>query len=108
MPTRDQDQHYLGWVHREIDNLLAIDAQGGLPTLEPEDRVALRLEWYDVIDRYLAVVAVYDAGRLPADLRLQLIELSVRLAEVAPVLERWRFRQPDPEILARLRLAAAS
>ena len=105
---RDQDQHYLGWVHREIDNLLAIDAQGGRATLEPEDRVALRLEWHDVVDRYLHVVAAYDAGRLPANLRRQLIELSVRLAEVAPVLERLRLRQPDPETLARLRLAAAS
>jgi hypothetical protein len=74
MPIRNQDQHYLGWVHREIDNLVAIDAQGGLPTLEAEDRVGLRLEWYDVIDRYLA--------------------------EVAPVLERLRLCQPDPEIFA--------
>jgi hypothetical protein len=106
--TQDKQQHYLGWVHRELDHLCTLDAQGGLQALEPEDRVGLRLEWHDVVDRYLAVVAAYDDGRLPADLQSDLIELSVRLAELAPTLERLRLRQPDPKTLARLRLAAAS
>ena len=76
--------------------------------MDPEDRVGFRAEWRDLMDVFGHVVAAYDAGRLPADLRRQLIELSVRFAEVAPMLERLRLRQPDPEILARLRLAAAS
>lgn len=77
-------------------------------TVDPEDRVAFRAEWRNLMDVFGHVVAAYDAGRLPADLQPQLIELSVRLAELAPTLERLRLRQPDPEILARLRLAAAS
>lgn len=77
-------------------------------TMDPEDHVGFRAEWRNLMDVFGHVVAAYDAGRLPADLRRQLIELSVRLAEVAPVLERLGLRQPDPEILARLRLAAAS
>jgi hypothetical protein len=106
--TREQHGRYIGWVLREIDRLLAIDAQGGLASLDPEDRVALRAEWYDVVDRYLAIVAVHDAGRLPADLQAPLLEVTGRLGELTPVLERLRLRQPDPAILARLRLAAAS
>jgi hypothetical protein len=77
-------------------------------TIDPEDRVAFRAEWRDLVDIFGHLVAAYDAGRLPANLQSDLIGLSVRLVELAPTLERLRLRQPDPKTLARLRLAAAS
>jgi hypothetical protein len=105
---RERAEHYLGWVNREIDRLQALDAAGGMAMLAVEDRIATRVEWDDVVDRYLAVVAAYDRRRLSRDQALCLVDISTRLAALVPVLERMRLRCPDPEILARMRLAAAS
>jgi hypothetical protein len=106
--TWNREEHYLGWVHRELDRLQALDQQGGMPTLEVEDRIALRAEWYDVVDRYLAAVAAYEAGNMLPELRPQLIDVSMRLDVLTPALERLGLRQPDPGVLARMKLAAAS
>ena len=65
-------------------------------TIDPEDRVAFRAEWRDLVDIFGHLVAAYDAGRLPPDLQSDLIDLSARLADLAPTLERLRLRQPDP------------
>ncbi len=105
---QDRAEHYLIWVGREIDRLLSLDAAGGMPVLAIEDRMATRLEWDDVVDRYVTVVAAYEDGRLPRDTHSQLFDVSARLFSLVPVLERMRLRRPDPEILARMRLAAAS
>ena len=106
--TPDRAGHYLTWVRRELDRLRAIDAAGGLSALSVEDRMAMRLEWEDVVDRYLAVVAPYERGQLPPALATRLVDLSSDLAAFAPELERMRLRRPDPELLDRIRLAAAS
>jgi hypothetical protein len=105
---RERAEHYLGWVNREIDRLEALDAEGGMASLAVEDRIATRAEWHDVIDRYLAVVAAYDSRKLTRAQTRCLVDVSMRLASLASVLERMRLRQPDPDLLARLRLAAAS
>ena len=105
---RERAEHYLTWVNREIDRLRALDGEGGLATLAVEDRMATRLEWDDVVDRYLAVVATYDDGQLPRDAHAHLFSVSERLVELIPTLERMRLRKPDADLLARLRLAAAS
>ena len=93
-------------IKQEVQRFRATEATWA--TIDPEDRVAFRAEWRDLMDVFRHLVTAHDAGQLPVDLRPQLIELSARLAELTPVLERLRLRQPDPEILARLRLAAAS
>jgi hypothetical protein len=106
--TRDRAEHYLTWVNREIDRLRALDAEGGTTALAVEERMATRLEWDDVVDRYLAVVAAYDDGQLPRDMHSHLLDVSMRLTALVPALERMRLRRPDPDLLARMRLAAAS
>ena len=106
--TREHAEHYLGWVNREIDRLLVLDEAGGMPTLAVEDRIATRVEWDDVVDRHLAVVAAYDARRLSHDETVCLVDVSMRLAALVPALERMRLRRPDPQILTRMKLAAAS
>jgi hypothetical protein len=105
---RDRAEHYLTWVNREIDHLHALDAAGGTAALAVEERMATRLEWDDVVDRYLAVVAAYDKRQLPRVMFPGLVDVSMRLASLAPALERMRLRQPAPDLLARMRLAAAS
>jgi hypothetical protein len=105
---QDRAEHYLIWVNRELDRLESLDAEGGMTTLVVEDRLALRAEWHDVVDRYLAVVGAYDAGRLRRDLHPRLFNVSARLLSLRPLLERMRLRTPDTDLLARLRLAVAS
>ena len=105
---QDRAEHYLTWVDREIDRVISLNAEGGMSTLTVDDRMATRLEWDDVVDRYLAVVAAYEDGRLPRDIHSRLFEVSARLFSLVPTLERLRLRRPDPAILARMRLAAAS
>ena len=105
---QERAEHYLIWVSRELDRLESLDADGGMTTLAVEDRLAMRAEWHDVVDRYLAVVGAYDAGRLRRDLYARLFDVSARLLSLLPLLERMRLRTPDADLLARLRLAAAS
>jgi hypothetical protein len=105
---QDRAEHYLTWVNREIDRLVSLDADGGMPVLSVEDRMATRLEWDDVIDRYLAVVAAYDDGTLSRDVHTRLFDVSARLDSLVTTLERMRLRTPDPDLLTRLRLATAS
>jgi hypothetical protein len=106
--TRERAEHYLAWVSREIDRIRSLDADGGMQMLAVEDRMGTRFEWDDVIDRYLAVVAAYDDGTLTHDLHARLFDVAAGLAALLPALERMRLRKPDPDLLARLRLAAAS
>jgi len=105
---QDRAEHYLTWVDREIDRLRALDAEGGMATLAVDDRMATRLEWDDVVDRYLAVVAAHDDRQLSPSQASRLFDVTMHLAALVPVLERLRLRRPDPEILARVRLTAAS
>ena len=106
--TQDRAEHYLAWVSREIERIQSLDADGGMQMLAVEDRMATRLEWDDVVDRYLAVVAAYDSGQLPRDRHARLFDVAASFVALLPALERMRLRKPDADLLARLRLAAAS
>lgn len=97
-----QAGHYLAWVDREIDGIAAIGVGCEFDALPVEDRLATNAEWDDVVSRYLAVVAAFDAGHLTADEEGRLHRQSARLAELLPLLERMRLRRPDPTILTRL------
>ncbi len=99
---REQSEHYLAWVDREIDQVTSLEQRWGSEDLPVEDRLAVRAEWDDVVSRYLAVVTAFDAGQLGNDESHRLRVLSARLARLAPSLERMRLRRPDPAILARL------
>jgi ATP-dependent exoDNAse (exonuclease V) beta subunit len=103
--TRMRERLDIEILEREAQRLPSTEASW--LTTDPEDRVAFRAEWHDLMDVFRHLAAAHDDGRLPRDLQQQLAELSARLADLAPVLERLRLRQPDPETLARLRLAAA-
>ena len=100
-------EHYLTWVDREIDRVLSVEPQWQLPDFPVEERLGLRAEWDDVIDRYLAVVDAYDAGDLPCELLPRLVNVSERLGVIAPALDRMRLRRADPDVVARVAFAVA-
>ena len=104
----NQVEHYLAWVDRELDRILAVEPHWHLPHFPVEERLGTRAEWHDVVNRYLAVVAAYDAGQLPSELLPRLVAVSVRLVTLAPTLNRMRLRRADPDVLARVALTAAS
>lgn len=104
----DRANHYLIWVEREIARIRDVERHWDSETFPVEERMATRLEWDDVVDRYLAVVHAHDEGQLSRATTTRLADVSARLDSLLPLLERLRLRRPDPEILARLRLAAAS
>jgi hypothetical protein len=103
----EQVNHYLTWVDREIDRVETA-AIGDLSALPVEERMSLRYEWDDVVDRYLAVVKAYDARAFPRTSTARLADVSARLAALAPALERMQLRRPDQAVLARLSMARAS
>src|SRR6266511_4242987 len=102
----DRAQHYLAWVDREIRRIESLESHWDAESFPVEERMAIRLEWDDVVDRYLAVVQAHDDGRLPRTLMRRFFDVSARLDALLPLLERLQLRRPDPGILARLRLAA--
>lgn len=93
-------------LKREVRRLPAVEATWA--TLDPEDRVAFRAEWHDLMDVFGHVAAACAAGRLGDADDHDLRAMAVALVEVLPALERMRLRKPDADLLARLRLAAAS
>ena len=93
-------------LKRELRRLPAVEASWG--TLDPEDRVAFRAEWHDLMDVFGHVAAACAAGRLGDADDQDLRTVAVALVAVLPELERMRLRKPDADLLARLRLAAAS
>ena len=52
-------------LQREVDRLAA--AESGWATWDPEDRVAFRAEWHDLMDVFTHVLDAYDRGRLAED-----------------------------------------
>jgi hypothetical protein len=93
-------------VMQEAQRLPAVEATWA--TLDAEDRVAFRAEWHDLMDVFVHLVTAYEASRLaPRDVP-SLHSLATALATLLPTMERMRLRQPDPDALARIRLAAAS
>jgi hypothetical protein len=103
----DRADHYLTWVEREIARIRDVEPRWDSEGFPVEERMATRLEWDDVVDRYLAVVHAHDEGQLSGVTTTRLADVSAQLAALLPLLERLRLRRPDPGILARLRLAAA-
>jgi hypothetical protein len=93
-------------VRREVERLATV--QAGWAAFDPEDRVAFRAEWHDLMDIFGHLVATYAAGRLDEDDARDLRSVASILTDALPIVERMRLRQPDPELLARIRLAAAS
>lgn len=76
--------------------------------LDPEDRVAFRAEWHDLMDVFGHVAAACAAGRLGEADERDLRDVARALTAAVPLMERLRLRQPDPEVLAHTRLVAAS
>ena len=103
-----QSEHYLAWVDRELGRIEDVESCWHAPDFSADERIGTRAEWHDVVNRYLAVVAAHDNGQLPSDLLPRLFEVSARLAQAAPMLERMRLRRADPDVLARVLLAATA
>jgi hypothetical protein len=93
-------------LKRHVRRLPAVEASWA--TVAPEDRVAFRAEWHDLMDVFCHLVATSEAGRLGEGDNRDLREIAEDLASALPALERMRLRKPDADLLARLRLAAAS
>jgi len=93
-------------VTQEAQRLPTVEATW--PALDAEDRVAFRAEWHDLMDVFVHLIMTYEAGRLAARDVPALHSLVATLIAVLPTMERMRLRQPDPEMLKRIRLAAAS
>jgi hypothetical protein len=96
----------LAVLKREARRLPKIDAAWS--GTEPEDRVALRAEWHDLMDIFDHLVATYDATGLDEDAEVELRAVAALISASAPALERMRLRRPDPDVLTRISLAAAS
>ena len=75
----ERADHYLSWVDREIDRVEASAAGWDSGVLPVEERMSLRLEWDDVVDRYLTVVKAHDTGELPETITARLVNVSARL-----------------------------
>jgi hypothetical protein len=104
--TQRRTQLDIEVVTREAQRLPAVEATWA--ALDPEDRVAFRAEWHDLMDVFVHLVTAYEAGRIAARDVPALRSLVTALVDVLPTMERMRLRRPDPEALARIRLAAAS
>jgi hypothetical protein len=96
----------IGVVTREAQRLPAVEATWA--ALDPEDRVAFRAEWHDLMDVFVHLVTVYETGRLAARDIPSFHSLAAALVAMLPTMERLRLRQPDPDVLARVNLAAAT
>jgi hypothetical protein len=99
----------------EVAQIRAVYAERGLPQSvtqrvqqKYERHVEQRAEWHDVMDVFGHLVASSDDGRLDDGDRHDLRAIAADLALALPALERMRLRKPDADLLARLRLAAAS
>jgi len=104
--TQRRTQLDLEILAREAQRLPAVEATWA--TLDPEDRVAFRAEWHDLMDVFVHLVTAYEAGRLAARDVPSPHSLVAALVTLLPTMERMRLRQPDPDMLARVWLAAAS
>jgi hypothetical protein len=104
--TKRRTQLDIEVVTQEAQRLPAVEAAWA--TLDPEDRVAFRAEWHDLMDVFAHLVTTYEAGRLAARDVPRLHSLVTALVTLLPTMERMRLRQPDPDVVARVKLAAAS
>jgi hypothetical protein len=91
-------------VNRETQCLNTVDAAWS--TLDPEDRVAFRAEWHDLMDVVGHLAAASEAGRLDEANERDLREVARTLTAALPLMERTRLRLPDPDVQAQTRLAA--
>jgi hypothetical protein len=104
--TQRRTQLDIGVVTQEAERLPTIAAAWA--TLDPEDRVAFRAEWHDLMDVFVHLVRAYEVGELAARDVPSLRSLVAALVTALPMMEQMRLRQPDADMLARVRLAAAS
>jgi hypothetical protein len=87
-------------LKREVERLPSVVAAWA--TREPEDRVAFRAEWHDMVDVLNQLVTAYDSRGLAADDAGTLRSISIALLAMRPLLEQSRLRLPSREALDRI------
>src|SRR4051794_13437956 len=78
------------------------DVETGWATWDPEDRVAFRAEWHDLMDVFNHVVEAYDGGRLAPNDVDDLWAVSVALLNGLALMEQMRLRIPPHQVLDRI------
>lgn len=87
-------------LKREAGGLAEVEADWA--ARQPEDRVAFRAEWHDLMDIFAHLVEAHDQGHLPADDVKDLRVTAAALLNGLPLMERLRLRRPSREALSRI------
>ena len=87
-------------LKREIERLPSLEA--GWAMQDPEDRVAFRAEWHDLIDVFDHLAQAYDTGRLTDSDRAELRGAAALLLGALPLMEQLRLRLPPRAALDRI------
>jgi hypothetical protein len=105
---RDRALHHLAAIRREVEHLTALEPSWLDDSLLPDDRIGLRAEWANLIDRFAAVALAYMDGQLDADVGAQLIDVARLLSAFVPTMERMHLRQPSADDMKRLGVPSAA
>ena len=106
--TRDRAQHHLKAVRREAERVARLEPEWSSESFLADDRIAVRAEWANVMDRFSLVVRFHEADGLDRHLVEDLVDVAQLLARLCPMLERMQLRRPSPAELARLGVPSAA
>lgn len=91
----------------EVGRLTVTEACWSSPSYSPEDRVAFRAEWHDLMNVLSGVVAASMNGRLPDAENRALRDLALHTIKAIPIMERLGLTLPDRASLEEIAGASA-
>ena len=108
MTTEERVEHHLASLRYWAAQLRQLADQWESPELDVRERMAFQVEWDNVIGRLAKVEAVASQGALTATTVSRLRDVADELATLVPTMHRLHLRCPDPDSLARARVATAA
>jgi len=94
-------------IKAEVARLTTTEARWSSPSYSPEDRVAFRAEWRDLMDVFLEVVDASRRGRLTDDESGALRDLADEAIQAIPTMERLKLTLPSRATLEDIAAASA-
>ena len=94
-------------VEAEVARLAATEVRWASPSYSPEDRVAFRAEWRDLMDVLADILDAYASGNLTDDESQNLRDLAQNATRALPIMERLGLTLPARATLETIASASA-
>ena len=108
MTTEQRAEHDLASLETWAKRLRQLAEEWDSPGVDDRERLAFHAEWDNIVGRLAKTEGLARDGLLSPTTMARLRQVADELAALVPTMQRLGLRCPDPDALARARIATAA